>query len=153
MVGFKLTDKNVSDSGLSQLSSTFSPMSPCWGRCHLPSVQRSHSHCNVTTPSCVLGTQGPQRKWKTSLYPKFSQGPVLGFAWKLICKAENTESCWKVKPEHFTEGKVNVAESLSLSSGCKFDLIKKASVKDLMEACLQLGKKSKKGAVIDIFTA
>lgn len=48
---------------------------------------------------------------------------------------------------------MNVAESLSLSSGCKFDLIKKASVKDLMEACLQLGKKSKKGAVIDIFTA
>ena len=35
----------------------------------------------------------------------------------------------------------------------KFDLIKKAWVKDLMETCLQLGKKSKKRAVIDIFTA
>lgn len=60
----------------------------------------------------------------------------------------------KPSPEYFTEGKVNVAEILSLSTGCKFDLIKKAWVKDLMETCLQLGKKkSKKRAVIDIFTA
>lgn len=46
-----------------------------------------------------------------------------------------------------------MAEILSLSSGCKFDFIKKAWVKDLMEARLQLGKKSKRGVVIDIFTA
>ena len=39
---------------------------------------------------------------------------------------------------------MNVAEILSLYTGCKFDLIKKAWVKDLMETCLQLGKKSKK---------
>lgn len=49
---------------------------------------------------------------------------------------------------------MNMAAILSLSNGCKFDLIKKAWVKDLMEARLQLGKKkSKKRAVIDIFTA
>lgn len=48
---------------------------------------------------------------------------------------------------------MNMAEILSLSSGCKFDLIKKAWVKDLMEAHLKLGKKSKKSAIIDIFTA
>ena len=59
----------------------------------------------------------------------------------------------KPSPEYFTEGKVNVAEILALYTGCKFDLIKKAWVKDLMETCLQLGKKSKKRAVIDIFTA
>lgn len=57
-------------------------------------------------------------------------------------------------PGHFSEGKVNLAEILSLSSGRTFDLIKKAGVKDLMGARLQLGKKkSKKRAVIDIFTA
>lgn len=47
-----------------------------------------------------------------------------------------------------------MAEILSLSSGRKFDFIKKAWVKDLTEARLQLGKKkSKRGVVIDIFTA
>lgn len=49
---------------------------------------------------------------------------------------------------------MTMAEILSLSSGCNFDSIKKAWVKDLMEVCLQLGKKkSKKRAVIGIFTA
>lgn len=54
---------------------------------------------------------------------------------------------------HFAEGEMNMAEILSLSSGCKFDLIRKAWVKDLMETHLQFGKKSKKRTVIDIFTA
>lgn len=55
---------------------------------------------------------------------------------------------------HFTEGKMNMAEILSLSSGYKFYLIEKAWVKDLMESHLQFGKrKSKKRTIIDIFTA
>lgn len=48
---------------------------------------------------------------------------------------------------------MNMAEILALSSSCKFDLIKKAWVKDLTETHLQLRKKSKKRAVIDIFAA
>ena len=50
------------------------------------------------------------------------------------------------------------AEILSLSSGCKFDMIQKKEprkevVKDLMEACLRHGMESKKRELIDIFTA
>lgn len=45
---------------------------------------------------------------------------------------------------------MNMAEILSLSSGCKFDLIRKARVKDLIETHPQFGKKkSKKRTVID----
>lgn len=59
---------------------------------------------------------------------------------------------------HSAEGTVSRAEILSLSGGCKFDLIRKKeqrkeAVKDLREACLRRGKKSRKRELIDIFTA
>lgn len=125
---------------LRQMSPALRPKEPFSLQCHHPLL--------------CLGDPGSTEKVKNfTLSQSLAKDLSLALPGNWSVRQKILRVVEKPSPEHFTEGKMNVAESLSLSSGCKFDLIKKASVKDLMEACLQLGKKSKKGAVIDIFTA